>query len=235
MAKILLGVAFAQVRGSIGGTVFSQNANGAYIRNRSEPINPNTIAQQAARQVLTGNATAWKALSDANRQTWIDQAANYPYTDTLGQVKFYTPQQLFMVVNQRLVNAGEARLLTMIAPITLQTFNSMTAAYAAGAGTFNITITLDGSTTTGANSLVKLYASAPVTAGVRFVSKSKLRLIATVANSTVTPTDAAANYLAVFGAGAVVAGNIIMLRAVLVDDRTGQEGSPVDLFVTIAA
>lgn len=235
MAKVLLGVAFAQIRGSIGGTVFSQNSNGAYIRNRSEPVNPNTISQQAARAVLTGNASAWKTLTDAERLTWINQTANYPYVDSLGQTKYYTPQQLFMVVNQRLVQAGEARLLSIIAPLTLPTFDSMTAVYAAGAGTFNITLTIDGSTTTPANVLVQLYASAPLTAGKRFVSKSMLRKIATVANSTVTPTDAAANYEAVFGTGTIVAGSRIALRAVIIHESTGQASSPVDLFVIAGA
>lgn len=235
MAKVLLGVAFAQIRGSIGGTTFSQNSNGAYIRNRSEPVNPNTIAQQAARAVLTGQSSSWKNLTDAERLTWQTQAPNYPYVDSLGQVKQYTAPQLFMAVNQRLVNAGEAPLVTIGAPVSMPSLDSVAAAAAEGTPAFTVTVTIDGSATTPAGVFVNIYASAPMSAGRNFISRSKLRKIATVPDTTLTPYNILAAYTAIYGAGALIAGNKIAVRVEFVMGATGQLSSSMDTFVIVAA
>jgi hypothetical protein len=64
------------IRGSINGTVFAQNKSGAYARNRTVPVNPNTTNQQAVRIALGQAAMAWKTLSAERRAAWDASAGS---------------------------------------------------------------------------------------------------------------------------------------------------------------
>ena len=52
MALIKTGPAVAVISGSVGGTVFSRNKGGAYMRNRSIPVNPQSAAQVVVRAAM---------------------------------------------------------------------------------------------------------------------------------------------------------------------------------------
>jgi hypothetical protein len=235
MAKFLPGIAFAQIRGSIGGTVFSANSNGVYTRNRSKPVNPNTQAQQDARNLLSGVASSWKLLTDAQRQTWKDQVANYPYIDSLGQIKQYTAMQLYMAVNQRLTNAGLAMISTIGAPVSIPELQALTATGDVSDSKLEVTVTINGSTTTPANTRVNVYATAPLSAGKSFLARPDFRRIATINASTPTPINLYTNYVNVFGAGAFTAGNRIAVRVEILMTQTGQLSPSLDTFTVIQA
>lgn len=97
MALIKLGVAVAQVRGSIEGVTFSQNKGGAYIRNRSLPTNPNTPAQQSARNIISQLAYYWRnTLTSAQRAAWSARAASTVLVNKLGDNYNPTGMQLFV-------------------------------------------------------------------------------------------------------------------------------------------
>ena len=75
-----------QVSGSIGGTTFSHNRFGAYKRNRSVPVNPNTARQVAVRNAVRSIAIAWDlTLTQAQRDGWDDYAGEISWTNKLGQ------------------------------------------------------------------------------------------------------------------------------------------------------
>lgn len=75
-----------QRSGSIGGTVWSRNRYGAYIRNRSVPVNPNTDRQVAVRNAVRALTIAWQnVLTQAKRDSWETYAANVVWTNKLGQ------------------------------------------------------------------------------------------------------------------------------------------------------
>lgn len=90
MARILFGGGVAQIRGSIGGTTYSKNANGAYARNRSQPANRNTLAQQGVRNIFGSIARRWKVLTLSQQASFIDLAASYPYVNSVGLSSVYT-------------------------------------------------------------------------------------------------------------------------------------------------
>lgn len=73
------------IRGSINGTTFSQNRYGAYARNRTNPSNPNTVAQQNARAALANSAQAFKTLTALELVAWQNYAAATPVTNRLGE------------------------------------------------------------------------------------------------------------------------------------------------------
>jgi len=94
MAKIILGIGVAQISGKIGGSVFSRNKSGAYVRTNRKGTNPNTISQQVARTKFSQGSKFFKALSSVQQQSFKDNAINYPQVDRLGNVVTLTGSQL---------------------------------------------------------------------------------------------------------------------------------------------
>jgi len=77
---------YGEIRGSIGGKVYSRNRYGPYIRNRAVPTNPNTARQQAARLNFADCAVQWSnVLTAAQRTAWNLYAASVSVTNRLGQ------------------------------------------------------------------------------------------------------------------------------------------------------
>jgi hypothetical protein len=74
----------AEISGSVNGIVFSRNRGGAYVRNRSVPVNPSTDQQTRIRSIFGGNASAWKALPDTVRENWRLYAEKTPLINRLG-------------------------------------------------------------------------------------------------------------------------------------------------------
>lgn len=75
-----------QRSGSSGGTVWSRNRSGAYIRARSLPVNPNTDLQVAVRNAVRSIAIAWQNdLTQAQRNGWLNYAQNVTWVNHLGQ------------------------------------------------------------------------------------------------------------------------------------------------------
>jgi hypothetical protein len=84
MASIKLGSIASDIRGSIGGTVFSRNGGGAYAKQRIKGTNPNTVGQQLVRSICSGFFTAWALLSAAVRTDWATWASNITLVNRLG-------------------------------------------------------------------------------------------------------------------------------------------------------
>lgn len=117
MARIIYGSIVTQISGSIGGNTFAMNANGAYMRKRTRPANPNTPNQQAVRSTFGGVSSAWSGLNQEQRETWIEKANLFPYVDSLGQTQTYTGRQLFAKLNNSLAAVGEGLLQVCPDPI----------------------------------------------------------------------------------------------------------------------
>lgn len=84
MATIKLGATVSDIRGSIGGTVFSRNGGGAYARQRVKGTNPNTTKQQVVRAIMSTMSLAWLALSGTVRTAWNTYAKNVSMVNRLG-------------------------------------------------------------------------------------------------------------------------------------------------------
>jgi len=69
MAKII-GFTYGELRGKIGGTVFSRNKAGAYARARVTPVNPQTVRQQTARYSFGNNSILFQNLSPETKNCW---------------------------------------------------------------------------------------------------------------------------------------------------------------------
>lgn len=110
MAKFTPGPTVAAVSGSIGGTVYSHNRGGMYIRNRSIPITSTTTEALNAKARLATASSAWQNLTDAQRAAWLSWALQNPVTDSLGFPRHLTGHQSYVALNTRLALAAASAI-----------------------------------------------------------------------------------------------------------------------------
>jgi hypothetical protein len=107
MALIKTGGGVASISGSIGGITYSRNRGGPYMRNRSVPVNPNSIYQQAVRGFLSSLTVAWsQTLTLAQRQAWDAYAEAVPLSGPLGDPRNVGGLGMFIRCNVPRLQAG---------------------------------------------------------------------------------------------------------------------------------
>jgi len=99
-ALIKAGGLISEIRGSIGGYVFSRGKSGATIRSRVIPVQPNSDSQLEIRYLVATLANQWATvLSVGQRQSWTDYAALTPWTNKLGETIYLTGMNWFIKCN----------------------------------------------------------------------------------------------------------------------------------------
>jgi hypothetical protein len=94
--KAILG----DIRGKIGGNVFSANRFGAYIRQKVTPVNPNTEYQQLARLRLAESAATYATqLTESQRELWKSWAYQIKRNDVFGNPIAFSGFMAFAMVN----------------------------------------------------------------------------------------------------------------------------------------
>lgn len=109
-------VGITAVSGKAGGSVFSRNRGGEYFKNFVMPTNTITAARQAVRAIFGSLSSAWRTLTQTQRNSWIEQAPNYLRTNVFGDQKQLQPNALFVGQNTNLLNAGLDLIETIPAP-----------------------------------------------------------------------------------------------------------------------
>lgn len=162
-------------RGKIGGHVASKNRFGSYFRTKTSPVNPNTNAQQAVRQLFAQLTQGWGGLTQAQRKAWADKANGSPEINIFGDQVIPTGKNLYVGRNTNLINVGGV----------IQNVPTDSAGQAEGLG-FDIvatasttpdvlTVTANYQLASGDGTFI-LTASGPVAPGVEFV-KNKFRVV----------------------------------------------------------
>ena len=134
MALIKLGIAIAEMRGSVNGTTFARNRYGAYARNRTKPKDPLSERQAIVRNAMETLQTYWQnTLLDAGRQAWQDCAALTASTNALGDRITLTGSVLFIRTNMLRLLTAQVILATppqggALCDIPTLTWNCTTAA-----------------------------------------------------------------------------------------------------------
>lgn len=204
MAKFTPGAIISEIRGTIASTTFSKNAAGAIIRNRVVPINRNSTAQANQRQVFSNISSAWRGLTDAQRNSWIAAAPDFPYQDSLGQTKFLSGAQLYEKLNLNLNVIGEESISTAPSQTSFPSIDLGTITVTDAA--FTAAFTPD---PVPAGFAAVFYATRPLSAGKSFVNKSDFKFVQFEDPAAASPADLFAAYEA------------------SVSDLTGQEGKKV--------
>ena len=173
-ALILFGGGVSDLRGSIGGTVFSRNSSGAYARNRTKPVNPNTTKQSTVRAFFAAISQTWRTLSEANRLTWNSLAPTFARLNRLGQSVPLTGFQLYQKCNSNLKSCSATPIVVISNVNTpLQQFvDGVTVDFSAQSAT----IFAEAATVT-TGTAMRVYATASRSSGSKFAGPSEYKLI----------------------------------------------------------
>jgi hypothetical protein len=132
MAKIVMQDG-SEIRGKIGGKVYSRNGAGAYVRKYVKPVNKNSAGQQTARNNFASISGAFRKLTLGERQTFVDMAPFYKRTDSVGNLVQPTAAQLFARINGKLMQNGVITLGTLkkVCPSPVEVPNTQSIAVSA--------------------------------------------------------------------------------------------------------
>lgn len=136
-AKVLFGGGVSEMRGKIGGTIFSRNKGGPYAKNMANPTNPQSTKQLLVRSIFSAITTLWQNLTSAQRTAWSAAAEVIPFINSIGLAYYLTGKGLFQKCNTVLQNVGITALSD--APTKFEVPDApsnISIAAAAGAGTF---------------------------------------------------------------------------------------------------
>lgn len=215
MAKFTPGPAVAAVSGSVGGTTFSRNRYGAYMRFRAKPVISTTPEAQEAKGVLTTQTQRWQNLTDPQRLAWKQYAETHLVTNSLGVAVTLTGHQSFVGINARLDKAN-ATLIDIppaaAAPEGLQTLILSTDI---GLGTFDVAFT---PTPLGASEQLWVLATIQNSAGKNYI-ENLLKLILIAPAASASPVDIETELAARFGT--IQVGQKVSVKCAVFDNATG--------------
>lgn len=115
MALLKLAEIITGLNGKIGGQTISQTRNGTVIKNIGQPPKQGSTLQMQQRSETAYITNKWQKLSVSARQSFIDTAHNYTWTNSIGEIVTRNGFQVFCFLNQNL-NTLDLGLITT-API----------------------------------------------------------------------------------------------------------------------
>lgn len=234
LVKVQYGAIVTEMRGKVGGHVFSRNSSGGYMRPKTIPVNPNTPAQIAVKGIFNDNSAAWRNLTQAQRDSFITYAPEYTNLNVWGSSQPLTGQQLYMRLNQNLASFGQAGIVSCIPPV------EVTVPFATDllADISLTNLLLNGIAPTGDDEIIGIYATAPYSAGRQFVGKSQFKIVDfRPVTSVLDDLDILTPYTAVFG-NPLVNGNLgckITVKLVRINTSNGQPSPEVRVTGVIVA
>lgn len=178
--------------GSYAGQTASRNRFGQYVRNRSVPVNPNSVAQGAVRARLSNNAAAWRALTDVQRAGWTSLGLDITRTDSIGQTYNLTGFQAYCLVNNNNLAAGNA--IVSAAPLLVDPGTLLTLTVTLTAAAFSLAYTA-----TPLSAGVRIFASASPQRSAGRAFEGDFRLIAVSAAAAASPLVLTTAYAARLG------------------------------------
>jgi len=82
---IFTSTVYGEIRGSVGGNVYSRNRFGPYVRNRAVPVNPQSSRQTIIRSIFANLALRWReSLNQDQRDQWDVYGDNVLVKNRLG-------------------------------------------------------------------------------------------------------------------------------------------------------
>jgi hypothetical protein len=112
MAIFTPGPAVGQVSGRVGGTVFSRNRGGAYMRNGSKPSIVRTDKALLYKSYFTAASQAWTALTSAEQLAWTVWSRTQSKVNRLGRSIQLTGQAQYIGLSARLLAMGVSLVAT---------------------------------------------------------------------------------------------------------------------------
>lgn len=216
MAKVKFTAVVADMRNKLNGSVFARNRGGAYVRTKVTPLNPQSTAQVAARNLLTGLAQEFRSLTQEQITAWNNAVTQWQTTDIFGDLVSPTGLALYVRLNANISNAGGTAITTPPAPVGATALESLSLNAAVTGSVFDISFT---PASVPADHTMYVESTAMLSAGINNAN-SRFRFIDTHAAAAVSPADMYAAQTAKFGP--LVAGQKVFVRAKFINKITGE-------------
>lgn len=229
--KLKFGALVVDGRGKIGGHVASKNRAGSYLRTKVTPVNPQTGYQGQVRNLFTTLSQGWRGLTQAQRDAWNAAVSDYARTDIFGDLKNPTGFNLYQRLNNNLNSIGESTISSPPLPESVGEIVATSLTAEDGTVAESLSVALENAVP--ADTTVKIFATAPQSAGRSFV-KSQYRQIGTLAAAATSPADILSEYQARFGSTGEV-GQKIFVKLLAVNSNTGQAGTPSQVSALVTA
>lgn len=229
MAKIQFGAVATDARGKIAGIVYSKNRAGGYVRAKVSPSQAESARRALVREIFAANAQEWSTgLTAAQVAAWNAFATSHLVTDVFGNARALSGIGVFQKLNSIIQIAGGTAITSPPADLSIEPLLTTTITATAGApDVLSIAYT---PTPTEANVKLQVFATKPLPIGRTF-AKSDKRWLGVTAAAAVSPYNAAAAYLAKFGA--MTAGLKIGVWVNKVNTLTGAQTVPLYYLTTI--
>lgn len=218
MAIIKFGQLIVEARGKLGGTVFSRNASGSYMRSKITPTNPGTNSQSLQRSKFSSVSQKWRSLDDPQRLSWENLAKELSRTNIFGDNVPLSGFNCFSRLNNNLLLCGVGMI--SVAPYAY----SPTPVSSLGFG--NLTPSLFKLEFFPAALLATdqlfIFSTPGFSPGISFIG-NKYRLVEVTYVEATSPYDISATYIDKFGAPIV--GKKVSVKVFTVDNRSGLPSS----------
>jgi hypothetical protein len=90
MAVLKLSSLVAQISGKINGTIFAKTKYGQVAKNNSYSLPQNSQIQSVRQKQIQTVSSYWQQLSSSQKSDWEDETVNYPTTNKVGDIVFYS-------------------------------------------------------------------------------------------------------------------------------------------------
>jgi hypothetical protein len=216
--------------GKIGGHVASHNRGGAYFRTKVTPINPQSTDQGTVRNRLSGLATGWGGLTDAQRSSWNAAVELYKKTNIFGDTVKPSGFNLYVGLNSNILLAGGSEISLPLTPVEIVPITALS--IAADISDSTVAVTFAPTPVPADHTLI--VAGTPILGPGKTFVKNLFRKYGSVAAAGTSPYASGTAYETKFGeiAGA---GNKIWVKVWLINKLTGQAGIPRIASCTVAA
>lgn len=216
MAKVKFTAVVADMRNKLNGSVFARNRGGAYVRTKVTPLNPQSIAQVRARNILTSLAQGFRSLSQAQINAWNEAVTQWQTTDVFGDLISPTGLALYVRLNANITNGGGSLLTTPPAPVGAAALDSLS--LTADVSDSEVELSFVPGTVPASHTLF-IESTAMLSPGINNAN-SRFRFIQTAAAASTSPLNIFASQTAKFGP--IVAGQKMFVRAKLINLNTGE-------------
>lgn len=166
MAIFTPGPAIGAISGSIGGSVFSHNKGGPYIRNRTIPTASQSAYAVNAKARLAQISQAWQLEDAATQLAWREWAKTNPISNALGQSRTVPGHVAYIRVNTCLMAVNlQPIVLPPILPAP-EPLTSLSVTADIGPGNFEIVYL---ATPLGATEKLMVWAALVDSPGINYV------------------------------------------------------------------
>lgn len=218
MALIKWGMMVVDGRGKLGGHVLTKSRNGASVRTKVTPTNPQTSYQQANRAIFGQLSSNWTSLTESQRQAWNGAVKEFEKTNIFGDLKAPAGRDLYISLNRNILQGGGTEIDVPPLKQGIKP-NAITSVDFDATGEI---ISIELQTTLDTNEVAMVYLTAPMSAG-RYNFSGAYRFFRAEARQELgLPFD---DYEERFGS--LVAGKALGVQVVICNTVTGEVSPPM--------